>query len=69
MDPQKEFERAFMEGSLDPFDYELALELKIGTVEEMRDRMSNREYLIWRAFYVWRNAQRELNMKTIGKLR
>lgn len=63
MDPQKRFERAFMEGELDPFDFVLAESLHM-TVEEMRDRMSNNEYLQWRAFYVWRNAEQELAEKT-----
>lgn len=33
------------------------------TVEEMRLRMSNREYVQWRAYYKWRNARMELEMK------
>ena len=33
------------------------------TIEEMRTRMSNREYLQWRAFHVWRNAEIEKQRK------
>lgn len=33
------------------------------TVEHLRDSMSNKEYLEWRAFTVWRNAMRELEKK------
>lgn len=44
-----------MEGELDPFDYLLAEKLG-ATIEEMHDRLSNREYLAWRAFYVYRDA-------------
>lgn len=33
------------------------------TVEQMRETMTNKEYLEWRAFTVWRNAQRELATK------
>lgn len=63
MDPQTRYERAFIEGELDPFDFILAENLHM-TVAEMRDRMGNDEYLQWRAFYVWRAAERELAAKT-----
>ena len=33
------------------------------TVEQMRNTMTNREYLEWRAFNVLRNAQQELAVK------
>jgi hypothetical protein len=56
---QKEFERGFQEGTLDPFDFHLAETLGC-TVQELRDRLSNQEYLQWRAFYNWRESQREL---------
>lgn len=59
-----------MEGELDTFDFELALELGM-TIEQLRGTLSNLEYLQWRAFFVWRNAQIELEAKsaTIGKAR
>lgn len=59
MDPQHEFERAFMTGQLDPFDFVLAERLGM-TVEEMLNRISNREYLMWRAFYRYRNEMERL---------
>lgn len=43
---------------MDPFDFLLAENLG-KTLAEL-DEMSHREYLSWRAFYVWRNAQQEL---------
>lgn len=55
---QQTFERALMEGELDPFDFMLAeaLGLTLAQVGEM----SNNEYLRWRAFYVYREAMREM---------
>ena len=53
-----------MEGEVDTFDFVLAEALYM-IVEEMQDRMSNYEYLSWRAFYTWRAAQRELEAKTV----
>lgn len=47
-----------MEGELDPFDFMLAEALHM-TVEDIWTRMSNQEYLRWRAFYTWRNAMAE----------
>lgn len=44
-----------MEGELDPFDWLLAEKLG-ATIEEMQERLANREYLSWRAFYVYRDA-------------
>lgn len=57
------YERAFMEGSLDAFDFLLAERLGM-TVGELRDRMSNDEYLQWRAYIKWRNAMQELELKS-----
>jgi hypothetical protein len=54
-----------MEGDLDPFEFSLAEALGM-TVEEMRANMSNDEYLKWRAFNVWRNAQHELATKEVS---
>ena len=50
---------------LDPFDFLLAERLGM-TVRTMRARMGNDEYLAWRAFNVWRNAQAELAEKVPG---
>lgn len=49
-----------MEGALDPFDFALAEQLGM-TVQQMNDQLSNDEYLSWRAFYVYRNAMKELD--------
>ena len=57
-----------MEGELDPFDFSLAESLGM-TVERMRDEMANNEYHQWRAFYTWRNAQRELARNTAAAQR
>lgn len=67
-DPQTQYERAFMEGDLDPFDFMLAEALGM-SVQHMRDTLSNQEYLQWRAFYVWRNAKAELEAKTVKGVR
>jgi hypothetical protein len=56
-DPQEVFERAFALGQLDPFDFMLAHDLGM-TVERLHAEMSNREYVQWRAWYVWREGQR-----------
>jgi hypothetical protein len=53
-----------MEGERDPFDYLLAEALGGMTVAEMRDRMSNHEYLEWRAFFKYRAAQQKLAADT-----
>lgn len=58
-DYQLRAERAFVEGELDPFDYDLAERLHM-TVERMRNEMSNKEYLEWRALANYRAAQREV---------
>lgn len=52
-----------MEGTLDPFDYELAAILRC-TVETMRATISNQEYLQWRAKFVYDNARLELARAT-----
>jgi hypothetical protein len=51
-----------MTEELDPFDWALAEGLGM-TVERMRAEMSNPEWHSWRAFYVYRAAQRELANK------
>lgn len=59
-------ERALQTEELDPFPFTLAKALGM-TVETMLTGvptpLSMREYLSWRAYYVWRNAQEELAMK------
>jgi hypothetical protein len=52
-----------MLGELDPFDFVLAETLHM-TVEEMNRRLSNAEYLAWRAFFIYRDAMR--NKKSVG---
>jgi uncharacterized membrane protein len=47
-----------MEGDLDPFDFLLAEHLH-RTLAELQS-MTTREYLAWRAFFVWRKVQQEL---------
>jgi hypothetical protein len=47
-----------MDGTLEPFDFVLAEALHM-TTEELRDRMSNQEYVQWAAFYTWRQKQRD----------
>lgn len=39
------------------------------TVEEMRDRVGNREYHQWRAWHSYRHAMQELEMKKAGMKR
>lgn len=51
-----------MEEELDPFEWTLALELRM-TRDEMRQRVSQPEYISWRAYFQWRKAQLELAMK------
>ena len=55
---QATFERALMEGDLDPFDFMLAE--KLGLTLAQVGAMSNHEYLRWRAFHVYRNAMAEM---------
>jgi hypothetical protein len=47
-----------MEEELDPFDFVLAETLHM-TLADM-DRMSNREYVAWRAFHNWRAEMRKM---------
>lgn len=61
---QTKVEREFMEEERDPFDYWLAETLH-RTVEEMRHTISNREYLEWRAYVIWRNAKEEMERKEL----
>lgn len=42
------------------FEYQLADRLKIGTVGEMRRRMSNAEFETWKVFHAIRAQQIEL---------
>jgi hypothetical protein len=60
------FERALMQNRMDPMPFVLAEELGM-TVERLmtgRDGpLSNREYVAWCAFYVWRDAMRKLAAK------
>jgi hypothetical protein len=55
---QTRFERALMEGDLDPFDFQLAQ--KLGLTLEQVGAMSNNEYLRWRAYAVYRTAMDEM---------
>ena len=55
---QATFERALMEGELDPFDFVLAEALG-KTLAEI-GQMSNHEYLRWRAWHVYRTAMAEM---------
>jgi hypothetical protein len=55
---QQTFERALMEGDLDPFDFLLAE--KLGMSLAQVDAMSNNEYLRWRAWTVYRQAMAEM---------
>jgi hypothetical protein len=52
-----------MEGEMDPFPFMLAEALGKTLIEI--DDMSLREYIGWQAFYVWRDAQRELSEKKL----
>jgi allophanate hydrolase subunit 2 len=42
------------------FEYQLADRLKIGTVGELRRRMSSAEFETWKVFHAMRNQQIEL---------
>ena len=48
-----------MEEELDVFDFQLAESLNM-TVRDMNERMGNDEYLMWRAYHVWHNAEIKL---------
>ena len=56
------YERAFMEGSLDTFEFVLAESLHM-TIEALRDNMTPTEYAAWRAFYKYRRAMQEMEAK------
>lgn len=56
---QQTFERALMEGELDPFDFVLAEALHL-TLAQV-NALSNNEYQRWRAYHVWRAAMAEMN--------
>ena len=58
MSLQSVFERALMEGDLDPFDFMLAERLG-KTLAEVRG-MSNREHLQWRAWHVYTAAMKAM---------
>jgi hypothetical protein len=55
---QATFERALMEGELDPFDFLLAE--RLGKTLAEIGQMSNNEYLRWRAWHVYRTAMAEM---------
>lgn len=59
---QAVYERGFMEGEIDVFDYVLAEGLHM-TIADMQERMPNSEYVGWRAFYVYRQAMQDLAFK------
>lgn len=52
------FERALMEGELDPFDFILAE--RLGITLAAVEAMSNNEYLRWRAFHTYRQAMKDM---------
>ena len=55
---QATFERALMEGELDPFDFMLAE--RLGKTLAEIGQMSNHEYLRWRAWHVYQTAMAEM---------
>lgn len=55
---QTTFERALMEGELDPFDFVLAETLHL-TLAQV-GALSNNEYLRWKAWHVYRAAMAEM---------
>jgi hypothetical protein len=56
------YERAFMEGTLDAFEFVLAESLH-KTIAQLRDEMSGSEYVAWRAFHTYRNEMQKLAAK------
>lgn len=58
---QQTFERALMEGEMDAFEFVLAERLGM-TLADI-GRMSNHEFLRWRAFYTYRAAMREMKQR------
>jgi len=55
---QQTFERALMEGDLDPFDFQLCE--RLGLTLAQLGAMSNNEYLRWRAWHTYRNAMADM---------
>jgi len=55
-----------MLGERDPFDYQLTEALGWRSVQEMHDGIGHAEYLQWRAYYTWRNAQAELERASLA---
>ena len=49
-----------MVGDIDAFDYVLCEALGGITLEEMQSRMSNPEFIHWRAFHTYRAAMQKL---------
>lgn len=47
---------------IDAFDFVLAEKLSM-TVDELHDRMTNSEFLKWRAFYTYKAAMLDLETK------
>lgn len=54
--PRKAAERAIALGEDDPFDYQLALEMRVDL--DHVEAMPNDRYVRWRAFMAWRDVQR-----------
>lgn len=51
-----------MTGERDTFEFSLAA--KLGkTIHELRESLTEAEYLQWAAYYTWRNAMDEFEMK------
>jgi hypothetical protein len=55
---QTTFERALMEGDLEQFPFVLAEALHL-TLAQV-GQMSNHEYLQWKAWYVYRQAMKDM---------
>lgn len=53
-----------MERELDPFDFSLAFQMGM-SVEQLFNTLSNREYLMWRAYFVYKHAMDELDEKKL----
>lgn len=54
-----------MTGERQPFDYQLAEALGWGSVQAMLQGMGHGEYLQWRAYHVWHNAQLKLEREKL----
>jgi hypothetical protein len=46
---------------LDAFDFALAEKLGM-TIGEMHERMSNQEFVMWRAFWVYRHEMQQMEL-------